>query len=859
MSLKNNLSCVFSAVVFLACSREATVFPTEYSAKEEKGRVKVEMAEYERAFRNPMKGWREYFGPGVDRKRDEYPFPFGSLNKEYMQWNMMENDPSDGVDKVIAYSNHRWEGVEDINMKIIPRAFIVWIEPWHAGAPKDPDNPDDLNGWHWPEDIPAEEAPYKSVVPGEWACYIEPSDSLTPIVGGYFDPAFPERVEAFVAKLGEAWDNDPRVAYVEMGIVGEWGEHHDPDLSTFWPPHDEPEHVDGRTWVPGLEKTLGDAFTKAFKNKKVMVRYAYEFKDYDFGIYWDSWSIDEEIDRGYNAMLALGDRWKTQVIGGEITWNWGSLKTAGYRSLEDCLANEDTRNLVLEQIRNLHCNHLGGVTWADFKNEEFYRNASLVQKALGYRFVLDRAEYPAVIRNGKSWKAEFSVTNTGSSPFYYSWPVEISLLDPDSGRKVWRDVFDTDITQWMPGENYSIEAGRYLKSPRICSVSGRFRTEHIPSGKYILALSILDPAGNRPSLRFANTNYLNGGYTALGYVSVDEPACDPQIPQSEFDDIFPDNSLRYILNKEADKPLVLFDTDLGNDIDDVLALQMVFNYEKAGLIDLGAITISKCNPHSISCVDGFCRYNGYYDLPLGYAYNGVTPEDHNYLIPTLEAEYDGRKLLNPVRGIGEDIPEGYIELRRQLSRVKDSSAVIIAVGPLTNISRLLQSGPDGISELDGVELVRRKVRQISIMSGEMNSTFPEWNLIMDLPASKVVYEKCPVPLIVSGFEVGDKILYPHESILNDFGTPEASPLCVAYMHYMPMPYDRQCWDLTSVFDALDADRSIYRHSPRGIIHIDEKGITSFEEKTDGLHSYLIVADEDVARARAALVDRVTLK
>ena len=130
---------------------------------------------------------------------------------------------------------------------------------------------------------------------------------------------------------------------------------------------------------------------------------------------------------------------------------------------------------------------------------------------------------------------------------------------------------------------------------------------------------------------------------------------------------------------------------------------------------------------------------------------------------------------------------------------------------------------------------------------------------MDLPASKVVYEKCPVPLIVSGFEVGGKILYPHESILNDFGTPEASPLCVAYMHYMPMPYDRQCWDLTSVFDALDADRTIYRHSPRGIIHIDEKGITSFEEKPDGLHSYLIVADEDVARARAALVDRVTLK
>ena len=56
-----------------------------------------------------------------------------------------------------------------------------------------------------------------------------------------------------------------------------------------------------------------------------MVRYAYEFKDYEFGIYWDSWAIDEEKVRGYEEMKKLGDRWKTQPIGGEITWNWGSL------------------------------------------------------------------------------------------------------------------------------------------------------------------------------------------------------------------------------------------------------------------------------------------------------------------------------------------------------------------------------------------------------------------------------------------------------------------------------------------------------------------------------------------------------
>lgn len=851
------LIIVCTLLIGLSSCRGKQTAPETYTASVKGKTAEVFMAEYKPAFRNPMKGWREFYDPGA-KKRDIYPYPYGSMIKEYMQWNMMEDLPTDGVDKVINYSNHRWKGVEDINMKIIPRAYIVWIEPWHGGKDKDPDNPDDLNGQHWPTGIPPQTSPYKNV-PGEWACYIEPADSITPIVGGYFDPAFPERVEAFVEKLGKAWDNDPRVAYVEMGIIGEWGEHHDPDLSTYWPPHDEPKHVDGRTWIKGMEKTLGDAFTKAFKNKKVMVRYAYEFKDYEFGSYWDSWAIDEEIDRGYNAILALGDRWKTQVIGGEITWGWGSLRLKNLEGLEGCLADGPTRELIIEQVRNLHCNHLGGVTWADFTNEDFLRHADEVQKALGYRYVLDRATYPVQLNNGQEWQIEFSLLNTGSSPFYYSWPLEVSLLDTQSHRKVWSSTIDADITQWMPGENWCKEQKKYLQAPQKYVISDKFKFDKVPEGEYILALAVLDPAGNLPSLRFANTNYLEGGRTALGYVGVGVPVANPEIPKEEFDDICADTTLRYILSKEEKKPKVIFDTDLGNDIDDVLALQMVINYDKAGLIDLSAVTISKCNPHSISFVDGFLRYNGYHDMPLGYAYDGVNPEDHMYLLPTLAAEYKGKKLLHPVQSIDSGIEEGHIQIRKQLAQAADSSAVLVAVGPLTNIARLLLSEPDKISPLNGIDLVRQKVRSVSIMSGNMAEETAEWNVLQDLEATKVVYEKCPVSLIVSGFEVGSKILYPHQSILNDFGNPAANPLCVAYQHYAEMPYDRQCWDLTSVYDAFDADRSIYKHSEHGTIHIDEKGISRFKPHPNGLHQYLIVDDADVERAVKELVNVVTMK
>ena len=533
--------CALCAFVCAGCV--GRVAPARYTASCDDGRVRVTMAEYEPALRNPMKGFREFFMIGTDRRRAEYPYPYGSLIKEYMQWNMLERVESDGVDKVIAYSNRRWEGVEEQNVKVIPRVLLVWVEPWHGGWAKNEANPDDLNGWHWPDDLPGETGPYKQI-PGSVGAYVEPQDSLTTIRGGYFDPSFPERVRKLVAKLGEAWDNDPRVAYVEMGIIGEWGEHHDPDLSTVFPPHDEPRHVDGRTWISGMQQVLGDAFRDAFRNKKVMVRYAYEFEDYDFGIYWDSWAQPEEQGRGYEAMIRRGDYWRTQPVGGEITWNWGSL--ARYSGFEAVVADDTTRRFVVEQIRNLHCNHLGGITWADFNDPVFVRNAAELQKAMGYRFVLDEASYPCRIDEGEPFETTFSLRNTGSSPFYYDWPVEVALLDTATHERVWGAVLDdVRISQWMPGEEWDADREVYRIAPETVSVRARLVAEGVPAGRYILALGVLDPACGRPSLRFANTNYFTGGYHPLGYVGAGRPECDPALDPARFDDLQSDTTLNY--------------------------------------------------------------------------------------------------------------------------------------------------------------------------------------------------------------------------------------------------------------------------------------------------------------------------
>lgn len=501
----------------------------------ENGRVTVRPTEFFYAIRNPMKGLREFFGPGYDPIRSNYPYPYGSLIKEYMQWNMLEDNAGDGVDKIIAYSNHRWQGVEDINVKVVPRIFIVWMEPWNGGYAKNTytDHPDDLNGWHWPSDIPGQS---------------RPDDPNQPISGGYFHSTFQDRVKALVAKAGEAWDNDPRVAYVEMGIIGEWGEHHDPSITTYWAPHDQPNHVANRTWIPGLEKTLGDAFTDAFKNKKVMVRYAYDFQDYDFGVYWDSWAQPQEQVRGYEEMLKLGDRWKTQPIGGEITWNWGDLSR--FNSFEAVVADASTRSTVIEQIRNLHANHLGGITWANFGNPAFSVNADLIQRSLGYRFLLSEFSYPTRINTRQAFNVAFKLKNTGSSPFYYDWPVEIALLHKDTHHKVWGKVLESaKVSEWMPGENWNVANNSYAIPPVEYSIDENITiTESIPDGEYIISISILDPAGMQPSVRFAVNNYFQGGRHPIGIVGLNAEATGYEMDSALFFDLRQDRTLKYKLD-----------------------------------------------------------------------------------------------------------------------------------------------------------------------------------------------------------------------------------------------------------------------------------------------------------------------
>lgn len=303
---------------------------------------------------------------------------------------------------------------------------------------------------------------------------------------------------------------------------------------------------------------------------------------------------------------------------------------------------------------------------------------------------------------------------------------------------------------------------------------------------------------------------------------------------------------------------VILDTDIGNDIDDVLALQMLLNYEKQSKVDILGITISKSNPMTVAYLDGYCRFNGMPDVPLGYAYGGVNPEPYSYLPITLDTLVEGKRVLDPERTLTAAIPEAYRLMRQLLAKQRDSSVAMVVVGPLTNLSRLLASEPDAYSPLTGMELVESKVRMLSVMAGRFagNTDEPEWNVQQDLAASIQLFEKWPTPVVASGWEVGNELLFPHEVLLDRGRIDHNHPLVISYQVYDKMPYDRPSWDLTSVLYAVEPHTGHFDLSESGTISIGADGRSSFSGGIHGKHRYLIIPPGKRKAALRRIADQV---
>jgi inosine-uridine nucleoside N-ribohydrolase len=290
---------------------------------------------------------------------------------------------------------------------------------------------------------------------------------------------------------------------------------------------------------------------------------------------------------------------------------------------------------------------------------------------------------------------------------------------------------------------------------------------------------------------------------------------------------------------------LIFDTDIGNDVDDVLALGMIHALQSRGACNLLAVTVTKDHELAGPFADAVNTFYGRPKVPVGVVRKGATRDEGKFLGLARDYPHTLKK--------SADAPDAVALLRKVLAAQPDGSVVIIQVGFATNLARLLESPADETSPLPGKALAARKVKLVSAMFGAYKldgvSTHREYNVTEDLPAAKKFASEWPSPIVFSGFEVGQAVAFPAVSIEEDFGYVKRHPLAEAYRRYSPPPHERPCWDLTSVLYAVYPDRGYFGLSDAGKVIVQETGITRFTAAPRGPHRFLTVSRAQALRCR----------
>ena len=300
---------------------------------------------------------------------------------------------------------------------------------------------------------------------------------------------------------------------------------------------------------------------------------------------------------------------------------------------------------------------------------------------------------------------------------------------------------------------------------------------------------------------------------------------------------------------------LIYDTDMGNDVDDGYALGVIHALQSRGECELLAVTVTKDHDLAGPFVDVLNTFYGRGSVPIGVVRAGAEPGQGKFLGLAAEMK-DGAYRFPHTLDSGQDAPDATDLLRKVLARQADHSVVIVQVGFSTNLARLLDTLPDEHSPLTGRELAKQKVKVVSIMAGAFEpfngKPHPEYNVVMDIPAAQKLAREWPSPIVYSGFEIGIKTRLSKESIRDDFDYVPDHPMAAAYRLYNDGYNDQPSWDLTSVLWGVRPGRGYFDLSPQGTVTYDEKGFTAWIEDPAGNHRYLIADEKQTERVKEVL-------
>ncbi|TCC46695.1 nucleoside hydrolase [Kribbella capetownensis] len=267
-----------------------------------------------------------------------------------------------------------------------------------------------------------------------------------------------------------------------------------------------------------------------------------------------------------------------------------------------------------------------------------------------------------------------------------------------------------------------------------------------------------------------------------------------------------------------------FDTDLGSDVDDVLALATILGSPE---LDLAAVT----TVYGDTLVRA--RMAARVATVAGRAIDPIVPgrTETRSGRPVWWAGHEGALL--------PDLDRETVATDTDPIGVLAASPTVVAVGPLTNVA-------------EAVERPGHQIEQLCVMGGDFLSADAEHNIKCDVDAAAAVFAS-GVPATVIGIDQTSRLRLGGAVVAEFEAAGPLGQLLGAEM--------RQFWsfsasdsnvphDPAAVLMLTDPDLFTFA---TGRIEVDEAGITSF---TPGDGPHRIVADLDAERVAQRIVDRI---
>jgi purine nucleosidase len=259
---------------------------------------------------------------------------------------------------------------------------------------------------------------------------------------------------------------------------------------------------------------------------------------------------------------------------------------------------------------------------------------------------------------------------------------------------------------------------------------------------------------------------------------------------------------------------VVLDTDIGSDVDDLLALAMLL-----GSPEWDLTAVSTVYGDTVLRARMVRRAYRLARRPAPPIAAGAR-EAHSGR-PVWWAGHEG--MLMP------DLAAEPVDETLDAAALLRASATIAAIGPLTNVA-------DAVAQQHGIE-------RLVIMGGDFGSDEPEHNIRCDVAAARAALD-AGVPVLATGIDQTRRVILDDDSIAAVRSSGPLGELLAAEIHQFRAWLGRpdSPHDPIAILAAIRPDLFTV---VRGRIRLDAAGVTTLERRDDGPHQVVVDLDPPV--------------